>query len=235
MTTDCPPCASEPLRIGSRLELFLDEELIEHLEGARRHLHEPCPAGVAIRADRPWDGLHNWGFQVIPDGDLFRMYYRAWPVGPGAPDLIALGYAESPDGKSWSKPDLGLMRIEGSCANNLCAIWPTPDGSDRDSRRAPLCGRDGHGMLVSKLAPFLDARPGVPHGERAKAIRPVSVRLGVAGSPIPGFTFTDCRQLIGDEIEGAVRWSGGGLSQFAARPVRLLFRLADACSPMPTP
>jgi hypothetical protein len=92
-----------------------------------------------------------------------------------------------------------------------------------------------HGMLVSKLAPFLDARPGVPHGERAKAIRPVSVRLSVAGSPIPGFTFTDCRQLIGDEIEGAVRWSGGGLSQFAARPVRLLFRLADACSPMPTP
>ena len=41
-------------------------------------------------------------------------------------------------------------------------------------------------MLVSKLAPFLDARPGVSHGERAKAIRPVSVRLGVADAYLYG-------------------------------------------------
>ena len=178
---------NKPFAIGSRLELFLDEELIQHLQGARRHLHEPRPAGVAIRADRPWDGIHNWGFQVIPDGDVFRMYYRAWPEGSGTPDLIALGYAESPDGKSWTKPDLRLIRIQGSCANNLCAVWPTLDGADRDSRRAPLCGHEGgHGMLVSKLAPFLDARPGVSHGERAKAIRPVSVRLGVADAYLYG-------------------------------------------------
>ena len=87
---------NKPFAIGSRLELFLDEELIQHLQGARRHLHEPRPAGVAIRADRPWDGIHNWGFQIIPDGDVFRMYYRAWPEGSGTPDLIAPGLRGEP-------------------------------------------------------------------------------------------------------------------------------------------
>ena len=35
--------------IGSRRELFVDDLLIDRLDGARLKLHQPKPGGVAIR------------------------------------------------------------------------------------------------------------------------------------------------------------------------------------------
>ena len=39
--------------IGSRRELFVDSLLIEKLDGVRLKLHEPRPAGVAVRRATP--------------------------------------------------------------------------------------------------------------------------------------------------------------------------------------
>ena len=91
------------------------------------------------------------------------------------------------------------------------------------SVRAPAAG----GELLTKPLSFAGDRLLLNYSTSAAGGLSVEVR-DAAGSPIPGFAFSDCRQLIGDEIEGAVRWNGGGLSRLAGRPVRLLFRLADA-------
>jgi hypothetical protein len=48
------------------------------------------------------------------------------------------------------------------------------------------------------------------------------------GKPLPGFTLDDCSELIGNEIERAVTWRGGGLSSLAGKPVCLRFVLKDA-------
>lgn len=48
------------------------------------------------------------------------------------------------------------------------------------------------------------------------------------GTPIPGFTRDDCIPLIGDEIDGQVRWkSDTDLSTLAGKPVRLCWILQE--------
>ena len=49
--------AAEPLDIGSRLELFVDDYLIGELQGdAKLHLHKPEPKEIVLITDRPWEG-----------------------------------------------------------------------------------------------------------------------------------------------------------------------------------
>ena len=108
--------------IGSRRELFVDNFLIERLNGARLKLHEPKPAGVAIRYDSPWEGHPDLPLSfyttVLKDGDTFRIYYR----GAYDPLIVNNCYAESVDGVSWSKPKLGLVDVGGSTANNVILL-----------------------------------------------------------------------------------------------------------------
>jgi hypothetical protein len=71
-----PNEAAEPINVGSRLELFVDDALIESLSGAERRLHHPVPADVALTLDRPWEGGWSTEFTVFRDNDLYRLYYR---------------------------------------------------------------------------------------------------------------------------------------------------------------
>jgi pimeloyl-ACP methyl ester carboxylesterase len=51
----------------------------------------------------------------------------------------------------------------------------------------------------------------------------------VSGHPLPGWTFADCQEQIGNEIERVVSWKNGNdLSAVAGRPLRLAVRLIDA-------
>lgn len=58
----------------------------------------------------------------------------------------------------------------------------------------------------------------------------VRIELQTAdGDAIPGFSLSDCRELVGDAIEQPVRWAAGGdLSRLAGQPTRLRFVLQDA-------
>ena len=145
----------QPLDIGSRRELFVDEFLIDTIEGAALRLQEPRPGGVAIAYDRPWESSIAFYTTVLKDGDVYRMYYRAANLAfnpTSHPDdhlfPTATCYAESADGISWTKPDLGLVELKGSKRNN--AILP--------------------GRPVYPFGPFVDGRPGVPAEERYKAV-----------------------------------------------------------------
>jgi hypothetical protein len=150
--------AADPVRaLADRRELFADRWLIDELTGTELRLHTPRPAGVAIRMDQPWEGRYSSYFTVLQDGPSFRMYYRGRPNLPenGNPVGVDLDleyqvtcYAESQDGIVWTKPNLGLVEVGGSRANNVILA---------------------HSHACTNFTPFLDTRPGVPAAERYKA------------------------------------------------------------------
>ena len=144
--------ADDVIDIGSRRELFVDNTLIESLQDARRQLHHPIPRDVAITLDAPWEGAGSGYHSVIHDGDLYRLYYRGTKLGVENGKLV-LGtevycYAESRDGITFTKPELGLHEFDGSRENNI--IWT--------------------GVGTHNFAPFLDTRPDCPRESRFKAL-----------------------------------------------------------------
>ncbi len=117
----------EPIDIGSRWELFVDDYLIDELSGgARQTLHHPTPQDVAIVHDEPWEGNATNYHSIFKDGDLFRLYYKAsqYTTTEGNLDWthpLYYCYAESDDGIHWRKPELGLIEFKGSKKNNI--MW----------------------------------------------------------------------------------------------------------------
>ena len=67
---------TQPLDIGSRLELFVDDFLIDQFRGLELQLHPPQSAGKVFLFDRPWEGNTSFYATIFQDGDRHRMYYR---------------------------------------------------------------------------------------------------------------------------------------------------------------
>ena len=100
--------ANEPIDIGSRLELMVDDSLIADRQGVELRLHPPTPREIAIVHDEPWEGNSSGYHTVFQDGDLYRMYYRGHQYvveennfGHGHREVICC--AESSDGVHWTK------------------------------------------------------------------------------------------------------------------------------------
>ena len=153
---------TEPIDIGSKRELFVDQHLIEKLHSARLTLHHPQAREIAIRFDKPWEGNTSGYPTVMLDGDLFKMIYRGhrmiWDGGKlRMSHSPVVCYAESRDGISWTKPDLRIFPLLGKMAKQVAdplannIVWP---GS-------PFSGT---------FVPFLDTRSGCPASEKFKAV-----------------------------------------------------------------
>ncbi len=155
---DLPPPPAHPgvIALGDRRELFIDGRIVDSFDGTSLQLHPPRREGTAFKFDAPWEGWFSAYPTVIKDGDTYRLYYRA--MGPDMPRdehdqrTAFTAMAESTDGITWTRPDLGLHAFNGSTANNL--ILTDPD----------------HQQFTHNFSPFLDTRPGVPAAERYKAI-----------------------------------------------------------------
>ncbi len=146
------PMNTSAIDIGSRLELFVDDYLIDRIAGASLTMYRPTPQDVALTFDRPWEGNSCNYFSVIKDAETYRMYYRGMQVdytqGKMTPKHKNVCYAESTDGVHWERPSFGLVEFEGSTDNNI--IW------------------DGVGS--STFAVFKDANPDCEPDAKYKAL-----------------------------------------------------------------
>ena len=115
--------ASETRDIGSRLEPFVDDWLIDGMDGAELRLNHPIPQELSIVFDKPWEGNTSGYVTVFEDDGKFRMYYRGshydWESKKSIHQLVC--YAESADGVNWERPILNLFEFEGSKENNI--VW----------------------------------------------------------------------------------------------------------------
>jgi hypothetical protein len=171
------------LDIGSRRELFVDPFLIDSLDGVDRRLHHPQPGESVLTFDKPWEGRYSGYVTVFRDGDRLRMYYRGLPLaGADGSSNEVTCYAESVDGVTWTKPDLGLYEVSGTSANNVVLADMAP--------------------FSHNFAPFLDLRPGVRDDERYKALAGTSKTGLVAFASADGLQW---RKLTNDAVitEGA--------------------------------
>jgi len=138
------------INIGSRLELFVDRQLIDRMDGAELRLHAPQ------KLPRPKSMFRGHYATVIKDGDLYRAYYRGNdPSYKGKRDYSGhpgetTCYAESRDGHEWAFPSLGLFEVNGSRDNNVVL-----------AKQPPFC---------HNFSPFLDSRPGADKSERFRSL-----------------------------------------------------------------
>ena len=162
--------AENPIAIGMRRELLVDDYLIGHIEDqAALQLHQPTAREIVMVFDQPWEGNSCGAYNtVFVDGDRYRMYYGAGQQcvagdPPGHPDFTC--YAESKDGIHWVKPNLGQFEFAGSKKNNIL-MWK---GYDKNSE--------------SIIVPFKDPNPACKPAERYKAVANIRTSLHALKSP----------------------------------------------------
>ncbi|NKB68267.1 MAG: hypothetical protein GKR89_14490 [Candidatus Latescibacteria bacterium] len=141
---------TKPINIDKRRELFVDDFLIEHMDGVELCLHRPAAAEVALVHDAPWEGNVCFYHTVIEDEDRYRMYYRGAHYSENDQEIHrqVVCYAESDDGIHWVRPELGLFEFDGSKNNNI--VWD--------------------GLGTHNFAPFKDANPQCDPAARYKAL-----------------------------------------------------------------
>lgn len=184
--------AQEPIDIGDRLELFVDDLLIGQLQNSKLKLHPP--QRLRGRPTRPFGHYAT----ILQDGDKLRLYYRAdkvpsahWRNGWGKyhEGEVTL-YAESTDGGlHWREPNLKIHDVPEFPKGNVVMTV---------SKQTFL--------VTHNFTPFIDSRPDVPADERYKA-------LGGGRYPPANWggwrTNTERKELI-------ERYGVGGLKAFAS-------------------
>lgn len=151
------------IHIGSRLELFVDNYIIDKMVGkAEQRLNHPVPKELVLVHDAPWEGSACGYYSIFKDGDIYRMYHEAWQLTVNEKGVstdshpLWTCYAESKDGIHWHKPELGLFEFEGSKANNIVMT------SDKIGN---ISVDGGHPAV------FKDENPDSPADARYKAFR----------------------------------------------------------------
>lgn len=108
-------------QIGSRVEMFIDNWLIDEKQGIELRMTPPERREVVLKFDKPWEGKAACYFTVIQDEGKIRLYYRGNAPADDHDDQQATCYAESEDGIHFERPNLGLYEYEGSSSNNI--VW----------------------------------------------------------------------------------------------------------------
>ena len=148
--------AAEPVDIGSRRELFVDDLLIGKLDRVRLKLHNPHRLRRQPR--RPFGHYAT----VLEDQGKLRLYYRG-DKAPGAHWRDGWGkyhegevtlYAESDDGGvNWKEPNLGLFDIVKFPKGNV--VMEVGEKTF---------------LVPHNFTPLIDTREGVPADQRYKAL-----------------------------------------------------------------
>lgn len=144
---------NDPILIGNRLELFVDDLLVDQMHGVEFRSHPPVPAPPV---DNPPAGAY---MTVIHADGRYRAYCRqalASYTGErfdGNPGEYT-AYFDSEDGILWNQPALNIYPATGGTPQNAVLADMPP--------------------FSHNFSPFYDARPGVPATERFKALSGVA-------------------------------------------------------------
>ena len=118
------PEIPDPIVVGRPRQLFVDDVVTQSRRNLRRTLHavRKHRGNPLVVPDRPWEGLslllYGGAIKDPLRNGLFRMWYLAFRKRRDLPSYIC--YAESDDGLTWRKPNLGLIADEtGSRENNI--------------------------------------------------------------------------------------------------------------------
>jgi len=149
-----------PVVIGSRRELFVDDCLVESTEGVSRELNRPVALEKAIVLDRPWEGARSGYASVCSHKGVHYLYYRGcpwadvndWANSEAGTEVSCV--ATSTDGIRWERPDLDLCDVGTGGASNVVL---------KDV------------VYSHNFSPFVDTNPDASEDERFKAL---------AGSPV---------------------------------------------------
>ena len=137
--------------LKSRLELFVDDFLIERMSNCRLVIHHPVDEGPVLYFDEVWEGPFCGYCTVIKDGNMYKLYYRGLPrAGKDGSDHETTCYAESNDGINWIKPKLKLYKKHGTKRNNIILADNAP--------------------FSHNFSPFIDTNPKALKNLRYKAL-----------------------------------------------------------------
>ena len=114
--------AGEPVEIGQKRQLFLDDHLVAKMSGLRPVMHRPRKRGAVIRSPRPDQTIQT---RSAPQWDPVAKVYKLWVLG------IDQQLWESRDGLHWTPGPPSNMRI------TLAAIDPREKDPSRRFK-APL-------------------------------------------------------------------------------------------------
>ena len=130
-----------PLSVSARDSvLLLDEHTVARTSNltqqffpAKRH-----PANPVMQRTEKWEGVgpYVWGNRLMQDekSGLFRLWYITYDY---ADNFYRWGYATSPDGIAWTKPNLGVEQFGGAPATNLLPLGAHPEKGTRSIARDP--------------------------------------------------------------------------------------------------
>lgn len=129
------------VRLNER-QLFIDDHIIEHADGLQRTLHQPEGFAVnpVIVPEHPWEHRRIPYGSVLwfPQEKKFKCWYLAMNIYDSRPgfrgyrkehhvpinEAAFICYAESDDGLTWTKPELGIHEFRGSKQNNIVLVSP---------------------------------------------------------------------------------------------------------------
>lgn len=131
-----------PIDFGSDKNVFCDWRFIEAGYGLVSSSSEQkqthggsflMPHGIRLRtgrpmlsekpiivADTPTDGVYIGGYStLLEDGGKFRLWYESYLTLKTGDASAQICYAESDDGLTWKKPNVGVFKYNGSKNNNV--------------------------------------------------------------------------------------------------------------------
>ena len=167
------------VELGHNRECFFDNYLFQPSgTTAKLKIHQPVFQDTIMVHDQPWEGdgcdFYNFFFDdQFPGVDgkhpkgVYRMYYLGWQMPGAEPDSkpargITACYMESPDGIHWVRPELGILKFDGSTRNNIVLNAELNDQIDnfmvfRDDN--PACPPDARYKGIGKTRGGLRCYP----------------------------------------------------------------------------
>lgn len=191
--------------VGTEKQLFVDNFMLDWLDGVERRFPTPERRVVLEMGELPWERTGNpvpLGALHDPEDGLFKLWYNQ-PFVYQATGVGNVCYAESADGLSWVKPlSTDCLPFDGHDKTNIVrheggTVVLNPDTSDPARKFLMLLAPQGAGksgrQAIHDGASRLAGRPALDRYRRGARARPpprAEHPLGRRDSALGGLQWT---------------------------------------------